>query len=44
MQCSIALELELSSKKSVQFAEDVEVQSIDTEPEVVDIDENKIDR
>ncbi len=28
----------------MQFAEDVEVQSIETEPEVVEIDENKIDK
>jgi len=37
------IELE-SSKKTVQFSEDVEVQSIETEPEVVEIDETKIDR
>ena len=37
-------EFEESSKKTVQFSEDVEVQSIETEPEVVEIDENKIDK
>jgi len=35
---------EVATKKTVQFAEDVEVQSIETEPEVVELDEAKIDR
>jgi len=37
-------EFEVAAKKTVQFAEDVEVQSIETEPEVVELDEAKIDR
>ncbi|XP_021949772.1 signal transducing adapter molecule 2 isoform X2 [Folsomia candida] len=35
---------EVNSKKTVQFSEDVEVQSIETEPEIVEIDEGKIDK
>lgn len=39
-------ELESNSKKSVQFAEEVEVKTVKREPEVVEveIDENKMDR
>lgn len=35
--------LEYEPKKLVQFAEEVEVKSIETEPEIVEIDEAKID-
>lgn len=40
----ISAEFEVNSKKTVQFSEDVEVQSIETEPEIVEIDEGKIDK
>jgi signal transducing adaptor molecule len=42
--CFIYTELEVASKKTVQFSEDVEVQSIETEPEIVEIDEAKIEK
>ncbi len=40
----LMIELEPTARKSVQFNDEVEVKTVEREPEVVEIDEAKIDR